>query len=120
MSLYGQNRLSYAILSTSSIYADERFGARVGFGIGWRLSLDLFAEQGTLDYGVEEGSVTPRVDDLEAYGVRLSAPLGRRFTISAGARWTTVDSRIPGAGYELTEILGTVGLGLSSSGGNWY
>lgn len=120
LSIYGQNQLSYAILSASSIYADERYGARVGFGLGWRLSLDFFAEQGTLDYGVGEGAVTPRVDDLEAYGVRLSAPLGRRFTIAAGARWTTVDSEVPGAGYELTEILGTVGLGLGSGTGTWY
>ena len=33
---------------------------------------------------------------------------------------TTVDSEIPGAGYELTEILGTIGLGLGSGTGTWY
>ncbi|MBZ0089474.1 MAG: hypothetical protein K8H90_03740, partial [Thermoanaerobaculia bacterium] len=60
-----------------------------------------------------------REDDLTAYGGRFDVPLGRRFSFSAGARWTTVDSDRPGAGYELTEILATLGLGLST-GGTWY
>ena len=119
LSLYGQKRLAYALGTTDSLYADERVGASVSFGIGWRLRLELFGEQGTLDYGVEEGSLSSRQDDLTAYGGRLGVPLGRRFTFSAGARWTTVDSELPGAGYELTEILATLGLGLSASG-TWF
>lgn len=119
LSVYGQNQLSYALRTADSIFADERFGAAVDLGIGWRLRLTLFAEQGTLDYGVEEGSLSSRVDDLTAYGGRLWIPFGRKFSFSGGARWTTVDSDLPGAGYELTEILASIGLGLSA-GGTWY
>jgi hypothetical protein len=119
LSLYGQSRLAYSILERQELLLDERQGATVSFGVGWRLRLSLFAERGTLDYGAGETSDSSRVDDLTAYGGRFDVPLGRRFTFSAGARSTTVDSDLPGAGYELTEILATFGLGLSA-GGTWY
>lgn len=119
LALYGQSQLAYSILEATALMRDERQGVALDFGIGWRLRLSLFAEQGTLDYDAGEGADFGREDDLTAYGGRFDVPLGRRFSFSAGARWTTVDSEQPGAGYELTEILATLGLGLSA-GGTWF
>lgn len=118
LSLYGQRQLAYSVLASEPFFLDQRFGAALSFGIGWRLRLELFAERGELDY-TETAVATGRVDDLSAHGARLSAPLGRRFRFSVGARWVELESDLPGQGYEVTEILGSIGLGLGG-GGLWY
>lgn len=116
---YGRRNLAYTLDAEESFFVDERTGARLSLGIGWRLSLTLFAEQGTLDYGEGIGVTSDREDDLTAWGAEIAFPLGQRFNVRTGFRRTEVDSELPGAGYRLDQIVGSLGFGLGG-GGTWF
>ncbi|MCB1009808.1 MAG: outer membrane beta-barrel protein, partial [Acidobacteria bacterium] len=120
LALYSRRNLSYTLDTEESFYVDERFGVRVGLGIGWRFRLNLFSEQGSLDYGEGKSSTSQRSDDLLAWGAELAFPVGQRFHISTGVKRTEVDSEFPGAGYRRNEIIGTFGFGGRGSGARWY
>lgn len=120
LSLYSRRNLGYTLNAAESFFVDDRVGLRANLGIGWRFNLSLFSEQGNLDYGQGTTSTTDRKDDVTAWGATLSFPLGRRFNVRAGFRRTEVDSRVPGAGYRLDEIVGNFGFGGGGSGATWF
>jgi len=116
LGVYARRNLAYTLDAAESFFVDERTGVRVGLGIGWRLRLSLFAEEGTLDYGEGVDSVSDRRDDLTAWGAELSFPLGRRFRVTSGYRRTEVESALVGGGYRLDQIVGSVGFGVGGGG----
>jgi len=120
LGLYSRRNLSYSLSGEDSFFVDERVGLRSALGIGWRFTLTLFAEQGTLDYGEGVDSTSDRRDDLTAWGAELGFPLGRRFRLTAGFRRTEVESEFPGAGYRRDEIVGSFGFGGGGTGARWY
>jgi len=116
LGVYARRNLAYALDAAESFFVDERSGVRLGLGIGWRLQLTLFAEEGTLDYGEGLDSMSDRQDDLTAWGAELGFPIGRRFRLRSGYRRTEVESALPGEGYRLDQIVGSIGFGLGSEG----
>jgi hypothetical protein len=81
--VYGLRQVGYPVLTTGSLFVEDRFGTSLGFGIGHRAAATVYAETGELEYP-DDG----RVEDVETLGATLALPIGRRVQVDVGARRT--------------------------------
>jgi hypothetical protein len=123
--LYGSRQLAYSLLDAeASSFLDERFGAGVDVGLGWRLRLDLYAETGSHRYqalGIEAGGTgTDFVDDVESFGADLKVELIRKLSLRVGYQETRISSA-SGSGrpdQKISQLLANLGFGFGQ--GTWY
>ena len=127
--LYGSRQLAYSLLvEEASGYVDQRVGAGVDLGLGWRLRLNLFAETGSHRYQPGPGAPDPadpavaaeRVDDVESYGTELAIELPWKMNLRVGYRESRItppaQSGLPG--QKISQILANLGFGFDQ--GKWY
>ncbi len=118
--LYGARQLAYSLLvAEASSYVDQRIGAGVEFGLGWRLRLDLFGESGTHDYSRTDGTDAGS-DDADSYGASLNVELPWEMNLQVGYQESKI-SPAAGSGrpsQKVSQILANLGFGFGQ--GTWY
>ncbi len=124
--IYGSRQLAYSLLvQEASGYVDQRLGAGVDIGLGWRLRLNLYGESGSHRYqagpdatGLPGGA--ERVDDVESFGTDLAIELPWKMNLRVGYQETRISpasgSGLPG--QKISQILANLGFGFSQ--GTWY
>jgi hypothetical protein len=109
--LYGLRRLSWSVEEGRVGYVDERIGAALDVGLGWRAGIDFFYETGSQEYVADLSA--PRTDDVTSGGVGGHLELARGVAIVARARRTRVEN----AGLGLDRDYSEIRFGLTFGGG---
>lgn len=110
LAIYGQRALNWSIEADRAFYVDERRGAEIGFRVGWRTGLRVFAERGEHRYA-EDPSGAPRVDDVASEGAGADVELVRGLALALEGRRTRIESAVAGTDREFVELRASLTFG---------
>jgi len=109
--LYANRSVIYSILSESSYFEGERFGAAITAKLGWRTNVRTFVETGTNRYTFSDPTLPSRSDDVLAVGAGLSFEIARNTAFVLTVTQTDYDSNIDGADRDATFVQAGINLG---------
>ncbi|MEM7583021.1 MAG: hypothetical protein AAF560_06550 [Acidobacteriota bacterium] len=117
LQLFGDRNLVYSTQDRWAYFEDTGIGVGVKTSLSSRLSLRVFAMDGSNDYVNFEPTAPQRVDDFEAYGGEVRIEIDR-FTLTLGAAVSDYTSNFEEFDRSTTTIRSGLALGFPS-GSPW-
>lgn len=115
--LYARRELVYSVEDPTTYFEEDRAGVRLGAALGWRVSVQAFAEIGDNSYAAAAGEPV-RTDDVVAYGLTIDLELLRGASLVLGAGREDFDSNVAGLDRTIDRFIASITFGGGAS--PWY